>query len=87
LLSLQKGPEEWEHRDELLFTIVHQASELWLKLATSEISEAIEQTQRQNVREPQRHLNHGVLRVHQIHNALEMLEKLSPENIDRSAGH
>ena len=26
LLSLQKGPGEWAHRDELLFQTVHQAS-------------------------------------------------------------
>jgi tryptophan 2,3-dioxygenase len=38
LLRLQKGPDEWVHRDELLFTVVHQTSELWLKLATSELS-------------------------------------------------
>ena len=33
LLALQKTPEEWAHRDELLFQTVHQSSELWLKLA------------------------------------------------------
>ena len=42
LLRLQKGPDEWVHRDELLFTVVHQTSELWLKLATSEISQSLE---------------------------------------------
>jgi tryptophan 2,3-dioxygenase len=41
LLSLQKGRKECEHRDELLFTTVHQTFEFWLKLATGEISEAI----------------------------------------------
>jgi len=33
LLSLQKTPDEWVHRDELLFQTVHQSSELWLKHA------------------------------------------------------
>ena len=33
LLSLQKAPDEWVHRDELLFQTVHQSSELWLKHA------------------------------------------------------
>jgi len=41
LLSLQKTAEEWAHRDELLFTTVHQASELWLKLAWNEVEEAM----------------------------------------------
>ena len=40
LLSLQKTPEEWAHRDELLFQTVHQSSELWLKLAWTEVEEA-----------------------------------------------
>ena len=40
LLALQKGPDEQAHRDELLFQTVHQASELWLKLAWTEAGEA-----------------------------------------------
>jgi tryptophan 2,3-dioxygenase len=40
LLSLQRRPEEVIHRDELLFQVVHQSTELWLKLACSEIAEA-----------------------------------------------
>ncbi|MDG4794993.1 tryptophan 2,3-dioxygenase family protein [Micromonospora sp. WMMD1082] len=40
LLSLQRGPTEWVHPDELLFQIVHQASELWLKLCGSLLSRA-----------------------------------------------
>ena len=40
LLALQKRPDEQTHRDELLFQTVHQASELWLKLAWSEAEEA-----------------------------------------------
>jgi len=34
LLDLQPKPDSWAHRDELLFTTVHQSSELWLKLAS-----------------------------------------------------
>ena len=40
LLALQKPLEQSAHRDELLFTTVHQSSELWLKLAISELREA-----------------------------------------------
>src|SRR6195256_4639476 len=40
LLVLQKGPDEWVHRDELLFQTVHQSSELWLKHAWVEVEEA-----------------------------------------------
>jgi tryptophan 2,3-dioxygenase len=42
LLALQKTPSEVAHRDEHLFQTVHQASELWLKLASLEIESATE---------------------------------------------
>src|ERR1700760_3130219 len=40
LLALQKTPDEWVHRDELLFQTVHQSSEIWLKHAWMEVEEA-----------------------------------------------
>ncbi len=40
LLSLQRTSSDWRHRDELLFQTIHQASELWLKLACEEIATA-----------------------------------------------
>src|SRR5829696_6567132 len=40
LLSLQKGDSEVVHRDEHLFQAVHQTSELWLKLACTELEQA-----------------------------------------------
>jgi tryptophan 2,3-dioxygenase len=90
LLSLQKNSDQWEHRDELLFTIVHQTSELWLKLASAEVSEAIEELREDNLREPQRLLGRAVLCIHQIYNSLDMLEKMSPwdyQQVRRALGH
>jgi tryptophan 2,3-dioxygenase len=40
LLSLQVAPSQMHHRDEMLFQIVHQSTELWLKLACYELEEA-----------------------------------------------
>lgn len=40
LLALQKAPGEVVHHDEHLFQAVHQSSELWLKLAATEIEQA-----------------------------------------------
>lgn len=40
LLSLQVAPEQMLHRDEMLFQIVHQSTELWLKLACHELEES-----------------------------------------------
>lgn len=90
LLNLQRGPEEWKHRDELLFTVVHQVSELWLKLATAEISEATKHLRNENLREPQRLLNRAVLCIHQMHSALDLLETMSPwdyQQVRQSLGH
>ena len=90
LLSLQKGPDEWEHRDELLFAVVHQSSELWLKLATSEVTETIAQLKANNLREAHRLLSRAVLCIHQTHSALDMLEKMSPwdyQQVRRALGH
>lgn len=90
LLNLQKSRDQWEHRDELLFTIVHQTSELWLKLANSEVFAAIDNLRQNNLREPQRLLSRAVLCIQQTHNALDMLEKMSPwdyQQVRRALGH
>ena len=36
----RRRPDEWVHRDELLFQTVHQSSELWLKLAWNDVEAA-----------------------------------------------
>ncbi len=90
LLSLQKGPDEWEHRDELLFAVVHQSSELWLKLAISEVTEAVTQLKKNSLREAHRLLSRAVLCIVQTHNGLDMLEKMSPwdyQQVRRALGH
>ena len=40
LLSLQKGPEEMRHKDELTFQVVHQSSELLMKASAWELDRA-----------------------------------------------
>src|SRR5581483_2057361 len=44
LLSLQKAPEHRSHPDELMFQVVHQASELILKGTANELERAREST-------------------------------------------
>ncbi|MGC4885790.1 tryptophan 2,3-dioxygenase family protein [Micromonospora sp. DT227] len=41
LLRLQREPGQWVHPDELLFQIVHQSTELWLKLTRSHLCRAL----------------------------------------------
>jgi tryptophan 2,3-dioxygenase len=90
LLALQKRPDEQVDRDELLFQTVHQASELWLKLAWTEAEEATRLLERGELEPAERLLRraHGCLDY--VIAQLEMLEALSPweyQAIRKVLGH
>ena len=90
LLSLQKGSDEWVHRDELLFQVVHQSSELWLKLATSEVDEATRFVMEDDVAEGARLLRRPLRCLRYATDQLDMLEELSPweyQEIRKVLGH
>lgn len=90
LLSLQKSPETRVHRDELLFQVTHQASELWLKLASSEISEATDRVERGQVAAATRLVHRAVLSLEYVTEQLGMLEQLSPweyRELRQALGH
>jgi len=90
LLSLQKRPEEWVHRDELLFQTVHQSSELWLKLATSELEEATALVGAGDLSGANRLLRRSVDCLKLVTSALDMLEHLSPweyQEVRKVLGH
>lgn len=78
LLSLQKPPEEQAHRDELLFQVTHQSSELWLKLATSELRQAAAWIEETALSAACRLLRRVVLALEYVSDQLGMLEQLSP---------
>ena len=78
LLSLQKGPEEWAHRDELLFQTVHQSSELWLKLACTEVEEATRLLDAGELDGAIRLLRRAADCMRIVHSLLDMLEHMSP---------
>ena len=78
LLSLQKSAEERVHHDELLFQTVHQSSELWLKLATTEVDEAAASLERDQVAPALRLLRRAVLCLQYVTNNLEMLNQMDP---------
>jgi len=78
LLSLQKTPEEWAHRDELLFQTVHQSSELWLKLAWTEVEEATRLLESGEANGAIRLLRRSVESMRIVHGLLDMLEQMSP---------
>jgi tryptophan 2,3-dioxygenase len=78
LLSLQKPPAERVHHDELLFQTVHQSSELWLKLATSEVDEAAAELEHDQPAAAIRLLRRAVLCLRFITDQIEMLNQMSP---------
>ncbi len=78
LLSLQKTADECAHHDELLFQITHQSSELWLKLASTEIDTATAQVGQDDLRAAIRSLRRAILGVRLITEQLDMLELMSP---------
>ena len=90
LLALQKTPAEQVHRDELLFQTVHQASELWLKLAWNEAEQATRLLEQGELAGAQRLLRRSLLSLDYVISQLEMLEQLSPweyQAIRKVLGH
>jgi tryptophan 2,3-dioxygenase len=78
LLSLQKTEEQRVHHDELLFQTVHQASELWLQLAGTEVDEAAASLERKQLAPAQRLLRRAVLCMRYVIDQLEMLNQMDP---------
>ena len=78
LLSLQKEEGERAHHDELLFQVVHQSSELWLKLAWTEAETATEHLRAGEISPALRLLRRANLALRLITEQLDMLEQMSP---------
>ena len=78
LLALQKTPEQWAHRDELLFQTVHQSSELWLKLGWTEVEEATRLLEEGQTDAAIRLLRRSVECMRIVNSLLDMLEQMSP---------
>jgi tryptophan 2,3-dioxygenase len=90
LLSLQRRPEEQGHEDELLFQTVHQASELWLKLAWTEVEEATRLIERGELAPAERLLRRAQLCLDYVIAQLDQLEQLSPweyQAVRKELGH
>jgi tryptophan 2,3-dioxygenase len=90
LLALQKLPGERAHHDELLFQVVHQSSELWLKLAWSEIEQATAHLRAGEIAPALRLLRRSILCLKLITEQLDMLELMDPweyQEIRKVLGH
>jgi tryptophan 2,3-dioxygenase len=78
LLELQPDPARAAHRDELLFTTVHQSSELWLKLAWNEVEEATRLVEQREIGGALRLVRRASLCLQYVTQQLDMLEQMSP---------
>ena len=90
LLALQPEAATWAHRDELLFTTVHQSSELWLKLAWNEVEEATRLLEGGELGAAIRLLRRASLCLQYVAVQLDMLEQMSPweyQVIRKKLGH
>jgi len=90
LLALQKGPDEWAHRDELLFQTVHQSSELWLKHAWVEAEEATRLIEARDLAAANRLLRRATACMKIVEGFLGHLELMSPweyQEVRRVLGH
>ena len=90
LLSLQKPASERAHRDELLFAVTHQASELWLKLAIEDLHEARSLMEKGNVAPAVRMLERIRLAISLCEENLDMLELMTPweyQQVRTALGH
>jgi tryptophan 2,3-dioxygenase len=90
LLALQKPAPDRVHRDELLFQTVHQSTELWLKLAVSELEEATRLIDGDALLAAGPLLRRVVLCLRQVTEALDMLDLLDPwdyHSVRTALGH
>ena len=90
LLALQKGPDDWVHRDELLFQVTHQSSELWLKLSWNDAEEAARLIEQGDLLGALRLLRRASLCIRFLVPQLEMLEQMAPweyQEIRKVLGH
>lgn len=80
LLALQKPEGERVHRDELLFQVVHQSSELWLRLVVSETAAAASRIGDGALAGAAGLLQRAVMALRFLTEQLEMLEQIAPRD-------
>jgi tryptophan 2,3-dioxygenase len=87
LLQLQRPRSSPEHPDELLFIIVHQASELWFKLILHELSALISLIETRDVLGALTSVRRVNALVHIVTGQLSALETLPPQRFAQFRGY
>lgn len=78
LLSLQKGKEERTHPDELLFQVVHQVEELWMKLVIDEVRASVAALDEDKVAVAVSHMSRATEVQRLMVSQLRLMETLTP---------
>lgn len=79
LLALQGEPDDLSHPDELMFQVVHQAQELWLKLLVHELAGVVQELDRDALWEVVTRLDRVVRIMTCLHNEMGVLETMPPQ--------
>lgn len=79
LLTCQKPFEKFCNHDELMFQVVHQSEELWMKLIAWTLMEIDEWMEKGNTNRVLTLFGRVNLVMHQLTNALAVLETMSPK--------
>ncbi len=87
LLSLQRPRSQPEHPDELLFIIVHQASELWFKLILHELNALIALLEARDTLGALTSVRRVNALVHIVSGQLAALETLPPQRFAQFRGY
>jgi len=87
LLKLQRPRSQPEHPDELLFIIVHQASELWFKLIIHEIEGLIDLLEARDTLGALTAVKRVNALVHIVTGQLSALETLPPQRFAQFRGY
>ncbi len=78
LLSLQLPDEKLIHKDEMMFQIVHQSTELWLKLSCYELKHARSSIEQEKIQQAMTHVRRAAQAVAQIIEQLSILKSMTP---------
>lgn len=78
LLALQKGANEVVHHDEVLFQVMHQVMELWMKTMTHEVDRVIDLLGDGHLGEAAHNLRRIVMIEKLLSDQLAIMETMSP---------
>lgn len=78
LLALQKPKTERVHPDEILFQSIHQAMELWFKVALSDVEEIVKAIEEERLTRASQLLRRISLILHVLTEQLGILETMNP---------